>query len=266
MLKKKNPKISIVIAVFKPDEKIFQKLKEKLKEQTIKAELIENWNMPEAKSMNIGIKKAKGEIIITLAQDCIPEDKFWLEKLVSPLVQDKNIAITVSDLYLPEFYWKKYPFLTKMMTINELEIRLPNMDSRACAYRKKDLEKVGLFNEDPNVIGIDNDLYRKMKSLGEIIHPGVNVLHMHPLNNEKKIKLDYKYSLASGKIVRKFGVKDHAFFKRLIRATPILGLVPILLAFPLKKYPLLFPTFLLISPISHFVYVFGFWKGLIIKD
>ena len=66
--------------------------------------------MPEARSMNTGIKKSKGDIIVTLSQDCVHEDKFWLEKLIKPL-ENKEVVATVSDLHIIEGYWKKRDFL-----------------------------------------------------------------------------------------------------------------------------------------------------------
>ena len=89
----KTPKISIVIYLYKPEKEIYELVKEMLKKQTIKAEIIESWNMPEAQSINTGIRRAKGEIIVVLAQDCVPENEFWLEKLVKPL-ENKNVSAT----------------------------------------------------------------------------------------------------------------------------------------------------------------------------
>jgi len=266
-MQKKIPKVSVIISIYKPNLEILEKIRKILKKQTIKAEIIEMENLPEAIAMNTGVKKAKGKIVITLCQDCLPENEYWIEKLIAPLIEEKNVVATVSNLRLPEWYWKKYPFLTRMLILDEVKVTRPAFDTRACAYWKKVLIKAGMFNEDPKVIAFDGDIRKKLEKLGRIANPGVNVLHLHPLTNKKKIELDYKYALASGNIVRNEKVKEKiVFLKRLVRATPILGLVPILLSFPFKKHFLFFPLYVLYSPISHFVYVFGFWKGLIIKD
>jgi len=258
--------VSIVIPVYKPDKEVFKKVKEALKNQTVKAEIIENWDMPEAKSMNTGIKKAKGKIIVTLAQDCVPENEFWLEKLIAPL-KDKKIVATVSDLYLTEEYWKTYPFLTRILTLNERNIQYPEMDARACAYRKKDLMKLGIFNEDPKVIGIDGDLYIKLKNIGKIVRSGGKIFHLHPLTNPKKIKMIYNYAEGSGKIVKAYGINDYSFWPRLLRAIPFLGLGSIFGRFPFKKYFYLLPIYLLIAvPINHVINVFGFWKGFFFSN
>ena len=84
-----------------------------LNKQTIKSiEVIENWNMPEVISMNTGLKKARGKFAVLLEQDCVPEDKYWLERLIEPL-KDKNIVATVSQLGITHEYWSNYPFDTE---------------------------------------------------------------------------------------------------------------------------------------------------------
>lgn len=263
-----TPNISIVIPVYKPEKMVLNKVREMIKKQTVKAEIIENWNMPEAKSTNNGIKKAKGEIIVTLSQDCVPENEFWLEKLIRPL-KKKEIVATVSDLYLPEWYWKKYPFLIRILTINERVIRFPTMDARACAYRKNDLEEIGLFSEDPRTIAIEQDVYRKLKKRGRVIRSGGVVYHLHKFENLKNaIKTIYDYSESNGKIIRKYGTDNtpFTFWTRIIRAIPFLGFMSMFYRFPFKKYSSLFPIyFLLIAPIINVINVFGFWKGFFIN-
>ncbi|HJZ18947.1 MAG TPA: glycosyltransferase [Candidatus Nanoarchaeia archaeon] len=256
----KNPKISVIIPVYKPEEEIFEKVKEMLKRQTVEAEIVENWNMPEAKSINTGIKKSQGKIIVTLAQDCMPSDEKWLEKLVKPL-EDKKIVASVSDLYLPKWYWEKYPFFTKILCLDERVIRRPVMDARACAFRRKDLEKVGFFNEDPKVIGIDSDLYLKLAKIGKIKHPNCVVYHLHPLTNQKKNKLSYNYGEGNGKLVRRYKNKIHGVWRRVLRAIPIIGLLPIFFVFPYKRYFYYFPAYALFSIITHLLWVYGFWHG-----
>ena len=161
-----KPKVSVVIPVYKPEKEVFNKLKEILKKQTIPVEIIEKWNNPEAVSINLGIKEAKGEFIIILAQDCVPENEFFVEKIIKPF-KDPNVSAVVSDLLLPESDWKKRPFLIRIFTINDLKLRKPSMNLSSCAYRKKDLvEKTGYLRED--VSAVDVDFARKIKRFGPL--------------------------------------------------------------------------------------------------
>jgi len=265
MVGKSKPKVSTIIPIYKPDEKVFKKVKEMIKRQTIKSEIIEIWNNPEAVSLNKGIKKARGEIIVTLAQDCVPHRTDWLKKLIKPL-EKKKVVVSVSALYVTGEYWKKYPFLTRILTLNERIVRQPVMDARACAYRKKDLVKVGMFNEDPRTIAIDGDLRKKLEKIGRIAYPKVVVDHLHPLTNERKIRMIYNYAEANGKLL-KAGMKGENSWLSFIRATPVLGMLPIIYVFPYRKLEYLYylPIYLILTPFQHLIELYGFWKGFFLN-
>lgn len=263
MQKKDIPKVSIVIPVYRPEEEVFEKLKEMLKKQTLKAEIIENWNMPEAKSINTGIKRSQGDIIVVLEQDCVPEKEIWLEKIVSPL-NNKEVIATVSDLLLPEGRWKKYSFLLRLLIINERNVQYPDLDIRACGFRKKDLIDVGLINEKPKA-GADTELYMKLREKGKIVRANEIIFHLHNQKNYKNtLKKLYNYSEGNGKMVKIYTTRLYLYDigLRIIRALPFFGLISILYRFPLKKYPSLLPVYIITTaPAIHLVNVFGFWKG-----
>ncbi|MEK6760757.1 MAG: glycosyltransferase family 2 protein [Nanoarchaeota archaeon] len=260
MSKSNHKKVSVVMPIYKPDMEILEKIRQSLKKQTIESELVENWNMPEAKSTNMGIKRANGEIVVTLSADCLPPDEKWLETLIKPL-EDKTVVVSVSDMYTPEWYWKKYSFLTRMLTFKELKIARPLMDARACAFRKKDLVAVGLFNEDPKVVGIDSDMYLKIIKFGKIVHTGVFIEHLHWLTVKKRLKMFYDYSQSNGKLVRRYGLGINLMWQRILRATPVLGIFSVFYTFPRKKYLYYFPLFIPAAILEHIIWVYGFWHG-----
>ncbi|MCK9596965.1 glycosyltransferase [Candidatus Pacearchaeota archaeon] len=268
MKKNNHPKISVVIPLFEPEKKVFEKVKEMLGKQTIKAdEIIENWNMPEAKSINTGIRKAKGDIIVVLEQDCVPKTKVWLEKLTTPL-KDKNIVGVVSDLTLPEEQWKKYPFFLRLLIINERGIQHPDCDIRACAYRKKELIELGLINENPKA-GADTELYMKLKKIGKIVRANEIIYHLHNQKNFKNVlKKIYNYAEGNGKMVRIYTTKLALYDigMRVVRVLPFFGMISIIFRFPFKKYFYLFPAYLIIAlPLIHLINIIGFWKGFFSK-
>ena len=256
----KHQKVSVVIPVYKPEKEVFEKLKEMLKKQTVPVEIIEKWNNSEAVSMNLGIKEANGDIIVILAQDCVPENEFWIEKMIAPL-KDENVVAVVSDLLLPYEEWKKRPFLSRMFTFNDLRLRKPTMNLSSCAYRKKDLEKVGLINE--KVSAIDTDFGIKIMNLGKIERGNVVVHHLHHHYNYKKtLKTFYNYSKFNGISIMENGVRIWGFPERIIRATPFLGFCSIYFRYPLKKYYYFIPVhFLFGAIIENIVNVIGFWHG-----
>ncbi len=258
----KYSKVSVVIPVYKPEKKVFHKLKEMLKKQTIPVEIIEKWNAPEAVSMNLGIKEAKTDIVIILAQDCIPENEYWVEKMIKPLENSKTIAV-VSDLLLPYYYWKKRPFLSRMFTFNDLKLRKPIMNLSSCAYRKKDLEKIGYINE--KVSAIDTDFGIKIIKLGKIERGNVTIYHLHPHYNYKKtLKTFYNYSKFNGIAIKENGTRVWGFLERIIRATPFFGFCSIYFRYPLKKYYYFLPLhFIFGGVVEHVISVIGFWHGFI---
>jgi GT2 family glycosyltransferase len=258
----KNPEVSVVIYLYKPEKEVYEKIKEMLKKQTIKAEIIENWNMPSAKSINTGVKKAKGKIVVTLAMDCVPENEFWLERLIKPL-EDKNIIGVSSDLHLPEWYWKKYDFLTRIVTISDRKDKRPGMDMRGCAFRKKDLIDVGLMTEDQKIIGIDADIHVKLSKRGKFAHPDVRVFHLHKQKSFKEvIKKIYIYSEGNGKFIRGGGFNILDTWIRIIKVFPLFGIAVLIYGFPFKKYFYLFPFYIILAiPSIHIINIIGFWKG-----
>lgn len=262
-VKKKNNKtevIDIVIAVYNPPMNIFSRVKEMLKKQTIKNNVIEVWNMPEAVAVNTGIKKSKSSIVVNMCQDCVPEDEKWLERLIEPF-KDPEVIATNSDTLLPYEYWKKYDLISKTLTIKEQKIIRSLFDARGCAFRRELLEEIGFISEDPNLMAIDTDIYMKIAGKGKIVYPGCKILHFHPLTAYKRLRLEYTYPQASGAIFRLYWAKFPGWWKMLIRATPVLGILSILLAFPIFRAPLLFFIYLPLVPLLHVFYLMGFWKG-----
>jgi len=256
-----NPRVSVVVPVYKPERKVFDKLKEILEKQTVEVEIIEKWDNPEAVSMNLGIREAKGEIIVILAQDCVPASIDYIEKLIKPL-EDPSVSASVSDLLLSESYWGKRPFLVRMFTIHDLKLRKPPMNLSSCAYRKKDLEKIGLINE--NVSAIDLDFVSKIKKIGRFERGNVIVYHLHPHYDYKKtLKTFYNYSKFNGVSVKDEGIKVWGFLQKIIRATPVLGFTSIYYRYPLKEYYYLLPLHFNNNLIVSYKSISNLWLNII---
>jgi hypothetical protein len=136
------------------------------------------------------------------------------------------------------------------------------MDARACAFRKKVLVDVGMFST--KCIAADGELSEKLKGRGRIVHPNVNVLHLHPIKYSwDKIRLLWRYAVASGQAVRVRGFDEASFWLRLGTALPIIGLIPIWFRFHIRDYSQHYLLYFLVSPIAHVINVVGFWAGFI---
>src|SRR3989344_1207763 len=94
----------------------------------------QNKNLGFSKGNNVGIKKAKGEFVALLNNDCIVE-KNWLKELVKTATKDKKIfAVNSKILLYPRFINIRfninprlvpvYPWLYKSNLYGELESRL----------------------------------------------------------------------------------------------------------------------------------------------
>lgn len=265
-MNKNNLNVSVVLPLYKPERKILNKVYSSLKSQKFsgKIEILpveKNWGM--AKQMNYGIKKAKYEIIVTLPQDCIPENKLWLEILISPF-KNKEIIAANSKVHLPEEIWSKFDIFAKSLTLREKGSITPLLDEKGTAYRKSILKKVGLFNEtDFRTAGEDFDMYLKIRKEGKIAYPDCKVLHIHPTSFIKRLKKDYQYSNGFGALVRIYKTSVPRWYSGLIKALPIIGLPIFVLNYPFKKGISLFPIYFLTTPFSHIYYILGFWKGFL---
>lgn len=256
-------KVTIIIPLYHPDKEILDKLLNIIKKQTIKFELITlDERMREHKAINKGIRMSKSEIIVTMNQDCVPENEYWLEKLIKPLEKDGVVA-TASVTELPYNLWKNFDIIAKALTIKEQKPIQPLLDERACAYRRKVLEEIGLFNEERKLMATDDDLYVSLKEKGRIEYPGCKVWHMHKITGIKRLKLEYQYAMGSGTSTKLYGKKFPDWWKRMIKIIPFIGILPWIYVFPIKRAPFLFLFYLLLTPILHAIYIIGFWKGYI---
>lgn len=219
--------ISIVIPVYKPDEKILERLGKALRNQKCSKDfeiVYANINDGLAKTLNYGIARTTDEsdddIIVTVHQDCIPENKYWLETLIAPL-KDKEVVATCSLVF----------------DVYEKMVYNPLLDEKGCAYRKKTLIKIGMFDGETFLnSGEDMDSYLKLKKLGKIEYPNCIVKHYH--KGYLKSKGDKKYQNANsyGTLVRVHGIKVPGYWKALILANPL-----------------------------NFKYAYWFWRGFFLK-
>ena len=258
--------VSIIIPLYNPDKEILERLIESLKKQKFngKIEVLKiDKKLGLAESMNYGIKKARYDIIVTLHQDCVPENENWLSNLTAPLKEEENIA-SVSKVELPYEFWKKFSFIAKIMSAKEQRIITPLLDEKGCAYKKEVLIQVGLFNErEYKTAGEDFDMYLKLKGIGKIAYPDAKILHYHKHTNKNRFKKELQLSEGFGVLVRRNKTKMPKWWLGIIKAIPILGWPIFLVNFPYKKWIIGGLFWILFSLIVNFVYSYGFWKGII---
>lgn len=186
-------------------------------------------------SYNEGISKSKGNLIITLHSDIFLK-KNAISLLTAPFTK-KDVVASYHQVIHPLKVWKKYNFWQKAFFDRQLKHLQSGMDGKFDCYRRKELIKVGLFdNKNFFRAGEDGDIFLKLKKIGQVVATKATIIHLH--NQEPSFdykKIIYKqaqYSEAQGALLKRYGILNskhfiHTFFREII----VLGLI-----FPYIKF------------------------------
>ena len=136
------------------------------------------------------------------------------------------------------------------------------MDARACAFRKKDLEKVGMF--DDSSASADADMRKKLEKIGKIKSIDTFVYHLHKYKDFKKLTQNlFKYAELGGMGIASNKLKEPFIIRKLVRFTPFLGFFGMMYRYPFKEWKYLIPYIFIALPIDHVITIAGFWKGFL---
>lgn len=202
----KKIRYSIIIPEYKPNKIILDKIKGYLQKNiNNEFEILEiEGSNGLAATYNQGIKKSKGEILITLHQDCIPLEEDSLKKIVEPF-KNKKIVMTYSKIVDYDSKKTYIPFIP---------------DGKFNAFRKSALEKVKMFDERTFFTGgEDIDIYFKLKKIGKIILVNTKIFHDHPnYKGNKTLEKKKQNGSINGVLVRKYGIEFPLWWKSIIYA------------------------------------------------
>lgn len=287
--------ISIVFNLYMPDNNILKKILDRLEEQKIdrKIEIIvvdkktdsetkdlikefikktKKFNVKIKKvdeklgfaaSLNEGFKASKSDIVVILQQDSIPTSDLWLTNLIEPF-KDKNVVATVSRVHYPDELWDRLGVFAKSIMLKEKGTITPALDEKACGYRRVIFTKVGMFNyKDFKIGGEDADMYMKLTAEGKIIYPDAEIIHYHPTNLKNRLTKIKVWANGEGALIRKYGIKEPKWYIGIFKAIPLVGIFGFLASYPWKKGINFYPYYMIMTPVLHFLYIKGFWKGYI---
>jgi hypothetical protein len=199
-------KVILICPIYKPNIKLLNNLKNKLNKQDLRElslqKLFIDGTKGLARTYNFGVKKSKGEIIITIHQDCIPKEKDFIKKLVKPF-EEESVVITTAKIRDYETKKEYFPFPP---------------DGKAAAYRKEILKKVGFFDDKTFLTGgEDVDIYLRMRRFGKVKNVNTLVEHVHPgyFGNITIEKRKQNGSI-NGCLFRKWGIKNPFWWKAII--------------------------------------------------
>lgn len=116
------------------------------------------------KSLNYGIEKCNGDIVVILSGHCTPVDKDWLDNLVSPLLNGKfsasfgrQIARESTHIFEKKAYLDNYPSSNK--------VNYTNFSNANSAINKNCWKRLKF---DPNVSGSEDILWaRNLNKMGK---------------------------------------------------------------------------------------------------
>lgn len=215
---------------------------------------------------NVGVRAAKGDIIIFTDANCIPQDD-WTKELLQPIFKDgesivagKTLSIgggTMHDIIADTN--KQASYINECPTIN-------------LAFTKKLYEQIGPFDESLD-FGSDVDFSWRVQDAGYKVRYNPRAIVRHDWGSAKQeLKRSYRYGAARARLYRKHKNRIKYLFTRDITAVvyPIyLGLLPITYIFPWYPLFILVPLVrnLRSHPFSvvldHLVYAVGVWREVL---
>lgn len=177
--------------------------------------LLDNPKKQRASALNVGIRQAKGDVIIRIdARTEIPPD--YIEKCVQTLVQTG--ADNVGGVQKPR--WVQGPngltqkaigiALSHPFGIGNAQFRLGLKSGYVDTvylgcFRKEIFDKVGLFDENSPVISEDSDMNFRIRKAGGKIYLNKNIIaYYYPRDNLKDLwKLYFRYGGAkAGNLIK----------------------------------------------------------------
>lgn len=260
-----NDKIEIIVVDKKTDSetsKLINSFKRNTKKYKIKIKKVDE-KLGFAASLNEGFKESKSDIVVILQQDSIPTSDLWLTNLIEPF-KDEKVVATVSRVHYPDELWNRLGVFAKAIMLKEKGTITPALDEKACGYKRDVFMKVGMFNyKEFKIGGEDADMYMKLKFEGKIVYPDATIIHYHPTNLQNRLTKIKVWANGEGALIRKYGTKEPKWYIGILKAIPLLGVMGFLVSYPWKKGIALYPYYMIMSPVLHFLYVKGFWKGFI---
>jgi len=182
---------------------------------------------------NQGILQSRGEIIVFVDADCIPE-RDWLEILLRPF-HDDSIGIVAGEVlssHQSNLIQRFYDFSGLLRQRHKVCHKAAAIGAGNVAFRKEVFDSVGLFDENFRWGG-DNDFGRRVQeqtSYSIKFEPKALVYHYHRESLKALIKHAYTYGLGKGRYKLKYTntVRISDFFSEFVLFLRLAAGIPLM--------------------------------------
>lgn len=170
-------------------------------------------------ALNIGIKTARGDIVISISAHALPSNNFWLETLINKFNKEKNIA----GIYGRQIPFKNANPIEKRGLIEAFPVgngpEIPSNPhfSNANSAVKKNIFRKFVFNE--KLEGAEDiEWSSRVRKAGFVImyEPKAIVFHSHNESMKQVYKRFYRESKSLWSIKSNF-IKKHTLFGYFLR-------------------------------------------------
>ncbi len=172
--------VSVIIPVARPQKAkrtIEAVKKQSYPKQRLEIITIKNKKLSPGEKRNLGAKKAKGEILIFLDDDCLPQ-KGWLKENLRALENKKVGAVGGMIKGKSRKYFARCVDFTNFTIAQTKKRQNMILWTASLGIRKEVFKKINGFN---NVPGEDADLCMRLQRKGYLIayQPKIKVIHEH---------------------------------------------------------------------------------------
>ncbi len=210
-------------------------------------------------SFNMALRKARGELFLTMHSDSILPTNREIEKLIAPLA-DSQVLATYSYVLHPRHIWDGYNLWEKCLSSRVVDTRIPAMNGKFDCYRVSVLKKMGGFDEfnfDVRGDALDADIFNRLNDIGKVVVSDAEVVHLHYLKNDFKLSewiLKRKnMGVIAGRLLKIYKNKINLTGIASFSLRPLLAILPfippfrglgimLLLAFSILYTPRMFTT------------------------
>lgn len=161
-------------------------------------------------SYNLGINKAKTELVVALHSDSVLKTNQELKKLVDPIIKDDSVVATYPTVVNPKKVWNTYSFWLKCHFSRWAGASTPSMNGKFDCYQRKIFKKIGGHDTktfQDRIGAEDVNLSQRLRKEGRVVLSKARVLHLHYMGKGYTFRKWMEYrkilSITYGKVIGK---------------------------------------------------------------